>query len=398
MRIVLISDWFAEAMGYSENCLPKVLAALGHQVHVITSDAQPYFNSPGYAETYEPFIGPGVVATGVKALDGYVLHRLPHAWLAGRLRIRGLQKTLTGLRPDVVQAFETLALTTLEASWIQPRVGFKLFLESHVHASVFDVESQRRRWRPRLKWWFYRRTAGAWLSSHVERCYPISTDAAELAVEFFGITPQKIEVCSLGVDTDAFRPPLTVEERQARADFRTRLGFGRDDIVCIYTGRFALDKGPQLLAQAIDQLARRGERYRGLFVGSGTSAEVTALRDKAGCQVHPFVPARELPLFYWAADVGVWPRQESTSQLDAAACGLPIVLSDRVAVLERVEGNGLMYAEGNVASLVESLVRLKPIEERQRLGQAGSEKMRDRFSWRRIAEARTSDYAAALKR
>ena len=61
MRIVLLSDWYAEQMGYAENALPKALAELGHEVHVLTSDAQPYFDSPDYAATYEPFIGPGLV-------------------------------------------------------------------------------------------------------------------------------------------------------------------------------------------------------------------------------------------------------------------------------------------------------------------------------------------------
>ena len=86
MRIAIISDWFSEKMGYSENCLPKALAALGHEVHLVTSDAQVYFDSPFYAETYEPFIGPPVVPTGVRDHDGYVLHRLPHGRFRGRLQ------------------------------------------------------------------------------------------------------------------------------------------------------------------------------------------------------------------------------------------------------------------------------------------------------------------------
>ncbi len=70
MRIVLISDWFAEKMGYAENCLPKALAALGHEVHLVTSIGQVYFNSPSYSATYEEFLGPAVVPAGVKAWDG----------------------------------------------------------------------------------------------------------------------------------------------------------------------------------------------------------------------------------------------------------------------------------------------------------------------------------------
>src|SRR5512141_1345098 len=98
MRIVLISDWFAEKMGYAENCLPRALAALGHEVHLITSNAQPYFDKPLYEKTYEPFIGPGIVAVGKKETDGYTLHRLPYGRVMGRLRIQGLIGFLRTLR------------------------------------------------------------------------------------------------------------------------------------------------------------------------------------------------------------------------------------------------------------------------------------------------------------
>jgi glycosyltransferase involved in cell wall biosynthesis len=398
MRIAIISDWFSEKMGYSENCLPKALASLGHEVHLVTSNVQPYFNSPAYASTYEPFIGPGVVATEVKTLDGFTLHRLPHGRIRGRLRIQGLRGALTSLRPDVVQAFEVPNLSTLEAAWAKGRIGCKLFLESHVHASVFPVERIRENPKERVWWWTLRHTAGAFVNSRTERCYPISLDAAELAVEWFGIAQDKIRVCSLGVDTDVFVPPISPSAKQARAEQRARLGFGEDDIVCIYTGRFAANKGPQLLADAIDQLACAGEPFRALFVGSGTDAERSALEERAGCRLHPFVPARDLPRLYWAADIGVWPMQESTSQLDAAACGLPIILSGHVAVTERVDGNGLTYDEGDVRDLAAKILSLKSAKRRTRLGEAGSEKMRAFYSWRRIAEERAQDYEASLSR
>ena len=48
MKIVIVADWFSENMGYAENCLPKALAELGHDIHVVTSTAQVYFNTKFY--------------------------------------------------------------------------------------------------------------------------------------------------------------------------------------------------------------------------------------------------------------------------------------------------------------------------------------------------------------
>ena len=396
LRIVIISDWFSETMGYSENCLPKALASLGYAVDVITTDAQVYFDSPEYAETYAPFLGPPTVPTGVKTLDGYTLHRLPHRRWRGRLRIGGLYAKLKAIRPDVVQVYEIGNLSTLEASLAQLRLRYKLFLESHVHASVVAGDWRAASRKRRLRREAYRRTIGAFISWRAQRCFPISDDAAEIAVGMYGIAQAKIEVCSLGVDTQLFRPPQSPEEFSIRRELRARLGYDDASVVCIYTGRFSPSKGPQVLADAIARLVNAGEPFRGLFVGGGTAAETAALRGSAGCAVVPFVPVRDLTPYYWAADIGVWPRQESTSQLDAAACGLPIILSDRITVLERVAGNGLTYRECDDVDLAERIRVLAQAETRRPLGSAGSQKMRESFSWLHIARRRAADYARAV--
>lgn len=398
MRIAIISDWFAEKMGYAENCLPKALAALGHEVHLITSNVQIYFNSPNYCETYEPFIGPAVVSCEVKELSGYKLHRLPHQVGLRGLRIRGLRRCLRALRPDVVQTFDMACATTYEAALAKPLLGYKLFLESHLHASVFPLAAKRPSWRARA-WNFLRWSVpGKLVGAVSEKCYPISTDSADIAERFFGIPARKIEVCSLGVDTDLFCPCQGDEPERRRAELRKQLGFSDSDIVCVYTGRFAPDKGPLCLARAVENLVAQGHPFRGLFVGGGTAAQVEEIRACAGCVVHSFVPVQDLPPFYWAADVGVWPMQESTSQLDAAACGLPIVVSNRVEVRERVEGNGLLYEEPSADDLARQLLTLADPAVRHELGERGTRKMREQFSWLGIARQRVRDYEAACGR
>ena len=57
--------------------------------------------------------------------------------------------------------------------------------------------------------------------------------------------------------------------------------------------------------------------------------------------VNPFIALSELPRFFRSADIGIWPTQEFMSMLDAAACGLPIVVNDTLKAVERIEGNGL---------------------------------------------------------
>lgn len=235
------------------------------------------------------------------------------------------------------------------------------------------------------------------LNAVAERFYPISDDASNIAVQFFGVDARKVSVRSLGVDTDLFRPICDESSQQARMELRRRSGFSPADLVCIYTGRLSYGKGAIVLARAVARLVAEGEAVGGLFVGNGAAADVELIRSSPGCVVHPFMRISELPRFYWAGDIGVWPRQESTSQLDAAASGLPLILSNRVLVRERVDGNGVLYQEDDVEDLARQIRALRDPTIRKRMGEIGARRMRERFSWTEIARQYVRDYEAALR-
>ena len=150
-----------------------------------------------------------------------------------------------------------------------------------------------------------------------------------------------------------------------------------------------------LLAKAIDKLSRKGEPFEALFMGDGEQSE--EIQKCSGCIVHEFIPYHELPNYYAIADIGIWPRQESTSMIDAAACGLPIIISNKVQAKERVEGNGLTYEENNSDNLAEVILTLKDVVYRKKFSDTGIKKMREQFSWDRIAANRVKDYSQFIK-
>lgn len=80
-------------------------------------------------------------------------------------------------------------------------------------------------------------------------------------------------VCSLGVDTDLFHPVPNDTDDRTRIHAREEVGIARDEVVCVYIGRFSEDKDPLCLARAIDSLVSRGEPFRGLFVGTDPRTE-----------------------------------------------------------------------------------------------------------------------------
>src|SRR5690606_8337642 len=83
------------------------------------------------------------------------------------------------------------------------------------------------------------------------------------------------------------------------------------------------------------------------------------------------------------------------SMLDAAASGLPLVVSDRIGDRARIEGTGLAFRQDDVGDLAERLISLAPAEARRTLGREGRRKMVEQFSWRSIARGIVADYEAA---
>lgn len=395
MRVVLLTATFCKHMGYLENMLPRYLARAGVETHVVSMDLRPYYWLPDSHETYGDFSAELRAGT-VESLEGYTLHILGHKQMAGYMRMEGMREKLTAIRPDVVQCSAVIGWIPLDAALCKQSLGYRLFTGNHYHASVFPLANQASSWwnRDRLRCVVTRTLPGWLVSLYTERCYAIAPDCADIAWRFFGVPRRKIEVCPLGVDTDLFHPASSDEDLEARVALRKRLGFAESDIVCIYSGRFSEDKNPLLLAQSVANLVNNGEPFRGLFVGKGTQGQ--AIQSCSGCTTHPFVPVHELADFFRAADIGVWPTQESLSMLDAAACGLPVIANHTMTAKERIEGNGLFYRLNDREDLIRVLLRLRDPETRQHLGAGGAQKMGSEFSWESVAKRRIKDYELAL--
>ncbi len=398
MKIVFLSVWFSENMGYIENCLPKAMASLGHEVHVISSTAQVYYNDPFYKSVYEPYLGTNITQPLTKNVDGFILHRLSFRSLKGKIFLKGLRKELKHIKPDIVQVFDAFSFITMQAAFAKSNVKYKFCTANHTVLSVFPLANKAIKTNvfKRIAFYFTRTIPGTLIAKYTDICYPATIDASFIAEKYYGVPKNKIKVAPLGVDTQFFCPAANSDEEKAAHELRNSFNFTNEDIVCIYTGRFTKGKNPLCLAEAIEKLNIQGHRYKALFMGNGE--QLDTIKQKKGCVVHEFVQYHQLIPYYRMADIGVWPRQESTSMLDAAACGLPIVISNKVLAVERVEGNGLTYTENDLDSMVDALLKLKDKETRKKLGDFGIEKIQTKYSWLKIAAERIENYSKIINK
>jgi glycosyltransferase involved in cell wall biosynthesis len=398
MKVVLINETHSPLMGYLGTSLSKYLARLGLEVHVIATDLPAYHNFPEHASGSAPkFLSEQAWPSGtVRNVDGYTVHILPHARHFGHVYMRGLRSKLNGIDPDVVYSILAIGWIPLQAAAISLFSRYKLFTGSHTTASMFPLAREASPSFSRLlKAYLTRWLPGRVVSLFSEVCYCPTADCGEVAQRFFGVQEKKIKIVYLGIDADVFFPVTAMRGRSSREAIRRELGFSDEDIVCIYTGKMAESKNPLLLATAIEMLRAEGRKFRGLFIGDGKQRETIAAH--ASCVVLEFMPFVELGDYYRAADIAVWPTTESTSMLDAAACGLPLIVSDRI-YQDHVSGNGLKYSLNDLKSLCEALRSLESAGVRQTLGHAGAEKMYARFNWARAAKIRHEDFLSALGR
>ncbi len=399
MKIVFLTDWHSESMGYSDNYLPKELAKLGHEVHLVTSNRQVYFvksNSEFYSRTLEPFLGPGFVEIGTTERDGVFIHRLDSYEILGRVFVRNLKSKLLEIKPDIVQSGDVISWQTYNAGRLKKQLDFSYYLECHTHASVFAPARGESRIRTNLYWKLFKQTVGKYLSKVIDLCYPISSDAARITRDFFGILPEKIVVRSLGVDCDIFKPKSEVDVNSSRNQIRTRLDLDDEDILCIYTGRLAEEKDPLILARAVSRLRGMGLPFKSLFIGGGPENYMKEIAEEDGSKIIGYVKSSQLPSYYQASDIAVWPRQESTSQLDALGCGLPLILGSDIEITERIEGNGYIFEQDSLGDLVSKLQMMSNEKLRNELGIASRKKALELFSWSTIAQLYETDYLVSL--
>jgi glycosyltransferase involved in cell wall biosynthesis len=383
-------------MGYTENCLPRSLAKLGHEVHVITSNYNIYGNADDYNENYQDFLGDAIQPCGTLQIDGYTVHRLSSRSLMGYIQIKGLAAKLFELRPAIVHSVAIASVQTYLLAAIKLFTNFKLFAENHQHLSVVRpfLLKKELKFTQRFFYWMTRTLPTSLASFAVERCYAVAPDCLEVANRFYGVSKDKLMIQSLGTDTDIFHPAVNSLDVRRRQELRTSLGILDSDLVCVYTGRFTEDKNPALLARAIELISNKNNRWKAIFVGEGIQKQ--EIENCNNCQVISFMKHTQLADLYRAMDIAVWPRQESMSMLDAASCGLPLIVADSIGENKRVKGNGITYPENNLLGLVSALELLEASDVRQEMGRIGRVKMVNEFSWDAVALRYVNDYEKAL--
>src|SRR5512143_325327 len=206
----------------------------------------------------------------------------------------------------------------------------------------------------------YLRAMTRWSARHAARVIVISQSTRDDVVRFCGVPAERVTVVYCGADPQ-FRPAA----RAAVEAFRAQKGLPAHFI--LYLGTLEPRKNVPALVRAYAQMrGRNGASEAPKLVIAGAKGwgydAVFAAVEQSGLRedvIFPgYVPHEELPLWYNAADLFVYPslfEGFGLPVLEAMACGAPVITSN-VSSLPEVAGEaGILVDPADTGGLTDAI-------------------------------------------
>lgn len=385
MHVAFILDFFNPNMGYASNFLPHELSQLGARVTLVVdaNSLKPYIDG----ELNSVSIDRNQDIFRVKLSENLQIIGVPSRRTKIGVHLSHLSKVS---KEECFTVMHSFAITTSILNWklfqISKKQNIPLVLQDHTSKSVFH---------PNLRGRLYIRFFKAWVAPRynrqISRCYFPSPDIADIVIEHYGISRELLYYEPLGVNSNWFHYPTSSEKINSKL-LLSEYGLPTNKFIVLYAGRLTNAKGANLLAQVIGTLCKSNSKIIGLFVGNGSEKEIAYIKAQPGCYVLPMQHAKDLNKFYWAANLGVWPQEGSTSILDALASGLPAVVRSGLTEPERRPFEELVFNEGSVSDLARAISTQFANPALPELGRKASDLILQKHTWQKIAEKRYSYY------
>lgn len=247
-------------------------------------------------------------------------------------------------RPEAVIGYENGALAIFRAA---KKAGVPTILDAaSVHhdlqqeAGIVDAGTEFRKLVDR------RKDAEIALADHILTCSTLARDSYIAA----GVAPERVHTVHLGFEPGIFTPVPD----EARAG----------PLRLVFVGRFTRTKGADIFAEAIERLAESDVPFElRMAADTNVSHDDSLARLARQGEALGKLPFERLPDLYRWADALVLPSRFDSFGLvvlEALACGLPVIVSDRVGAKDFVEDgvNGWIVPAGDAAALAGKLEAL----------------------------------------
>ncbi|MGD9015130.1 MAG: glycosyltransferase family 4 protein [Candidatus Omnitrophota bacterium] len=215
---------------------------------------------------------------------------------------------------------------------------------------------------------------------------PVSEVNANLLQKIYRIPRDKIKVIHNWVDTDKFAP-----SDSSRRAYREKFNILDDTIVFLLVSFIWRPKGIRVAIKAFDKLVTHLPNSLLIIAGKGPDEQFLykfisqheSIKNKVRLIGH--CSLYELPLLYNCADIFLMPTLLSEGQaytlIEAMACGLPSIVSQRGGNIETIGKTGILVPAGDVKCLVEAMTGLaKNPDQRKEFSHKARERVMHYFS------------------
>jgi glycosyltransferase involved in cell wall biosynthesis len=222
--------------------------------------------------------------------------------------------------------------------------------------------------------------------------HPVGT-LARAYLEKLSIVQRPVFYFPYAVDVDWFAEQAAGYQIQ-RSSVRKKFGLAEDDYVVLGVMKWAEREDPLTLVDAFLKASSSAPKMKLLLVGDGplkADVEKRLATDPKRLVAPGYAKYSELPLYYAISDLFVHPAQSEpygVSVQEALACGLPVIVSDKVgAAADFLEPgwNGDLFPVGDVESLAELLITYSYRQHDPAIREAALRKANE-WSYRRTIE------------
>jgi glycosyltransferase involved in cell wall biosynthesis len=364
MKIVHLMGYFVPELGYQEYYLAKKHKQMGHDVYVIASDLlYPFPNietmlkEAGIKKTSRKRKPGFSIIDGI--IDGVKVYRLKHLFeYSDFILVKGLKQTLMKIKPDIVFAHESRQGTPALAALYKNRIGYKLVVDQH---DFYHKISNHPWWKKILRsldYFLFRKFIVDYSLKRADKIVAVTQETRDFLTKIHKINPKDISLIHLGVDTSSFK-----FDNKCRIGIRKKFRIKKNDVVLVFSGTIVRRKGVELLLEAVSEIKNKNIKL--MIVGSGQldyMKELKGLAKKLGIYNKTiftgFIKKNDVKDYFSAADIGVWPGNNSVSIMEAMACKLPIVMVDLQLSHLVSYNNGFKFSQHNKKELKTQLEKL----------------------------------------
>lgn len=385
IKVLNIVDEFHPQAGYENNILSKFMVKLGYDYEILTThftEGDNYINFLSF-DNIDEKDKKFTEGTGVKVTRLSVKRKV-----SGRAvwNFKEFLKTVDMIKPDVLFFCGNDSLIFIQyilkfkKEILRGTHKYKIIADSH----MLDMASKNK--FKNFFYSFYRHFVTPILIKASIKVIRVQNDT--YVNRRLGIPLEQCPFLSFGTDTSIFH-----KDDIQRKKTRVQLGIPNESFVVLYAGKINESKGGMLLAESLKEeyKATDGKQIVFLILANASSDYEQNVLDvlKASDNkviIRPAVPYVDLPEYYKATDLAIFPKQCSLSFYDLQACGVPVVLENNNINCDRVSNSNGFIFDGTKEGLRDQLQSIFNMDSIEEYSQSAIQYIRENYDYGEIAK------------